>query len=369
MNKLVFANLIHRPLRSLISVVAIAIEVVMILSVVAIFLGQLDGQKIRTNGIGADIIVRPANASFINAVGGAPVPAKNAAAFLRLPHVTVSAPVIQNFSLNPAPEIIYGIDYPSYNALRPFVFLAGGPFQGPDDVIVDDVFTQSGKTRPYRVGDTIKIVNHPFRICGVVESGKGGRKMVPIDTLGDLIGSPGKASVFFLKADSQDNLDLIRQEIAATPGLSDYQVQTMHEWMSLMTPDHIPGFNISLNVVTAIATLVGFLVIFLSMYTAVLERTREIGILKAMGASKAAIVGMILRESAMLALAGVALGLTGIAVIHAALAHAYPQLFFEITRPWILRASLIAVLGTIFGAVYPAWMAAAKDPIDALAYE
>ncbi len=369
MNKLVFANLIHRPLRSLISVVAIAIEVVMILSVVAIFLGQLDGQKIRTNGIGADIIVRPANASFINAVGGAPVPARNAAAFLRLAHVTVSAPVIQNFSLNPAPEIIYGIDYPSYNALRPFVFLAGGPFQGPDDVIVDDVFTQSGKTRPYQVGDTIKIVNHPFRICGIVESGKGGRKMVPIDTLGDLIGSPGKASVFFLKADSEDNLDLIRQEIAATPGLSDYQVQTMHEWMSLMTPDHIPGFNISLNVVTAIATLVGFLVIFLSMYTAVLERTREIGILKAMGASRAAIVGMILRESALLALVGVALGLVGIAVIHAALARAYPQLFFEITRPWILRASLIAVLGTILGAAYPASMAAAKDPIDALAYE
>ncbi len=369
MNKLVFANLIHRPLRSFISVVAIAIEVVMILSVVAIFLGQLDGQKIRTNGIGADIIVRPANASFINAVGGAPVPAKNAAAFLRLPHVTVAAPVIQNFSLNPAPEIIYGIDYPSYNALRPFVFIAGGPFQGPDDVIVDDVFIQSGKTRPYQVGDTIKIVNHPFRICGIVESGKCGRKRVPIDTLGDLIGSPGKASVFFLKADSQDNLDLIRREIAATPGLSDYQVQTMHEWMSLMTPDHIPGFNISLDVVTFIATLVGFLVIFLSMYTAVLERTREIGILKAMGASQFAIVGMILRESALMALVGVALGLGGILALHTALAHLYPQLFFEITRLWVLKASLIAVVGTVFGAVYPAWMAAAKDPIDALAYE
>jgi len=356
-------------MRSLISVAAIAIEVVMILSVVAIFLGQLDGNKIRTNGIGADIIVRPANASFINAVGGAPVPARNAEAFLKLPHVTVAAPVIQNFSLNPKPEIIYGIDYASYNALRPFVFEQGGPFQGPFDVIVDDVFIQTAKGRPYHLGDSIPIANHPFRICGIVEAGKGGRKMVPIDTLGELIGSPGKASVFFLKADSEDNLDRIRDEIAATPGLSDYQVQTMHEWMSLMTPDHIPGFNISLNVVTVIATLVGFLVIFLSMYTAVLERTREIGILKSMGASKATIVGMILRESALMAVIGVALGIGSTFAIHAVLAHAYPDMFFEITMPWIVKAAIIAVAGTVLGAAYPAMMAASKDPIDALAYE
>ena len=65
MNKLVLANLVHRPLRSLISAAAIAIEVVMIISVATIFLGQIDGQKIRTNGIGADLIVAPANASFI----------------------------------------------------------------------------------------------------------------------------------------------------------------------------------------------------------------------------------------------------------------------------------------------------------------
>ena len=52
-----------------------------------------------------------------------------------------------------------------------------------------------------------------------------------------------------------------------------------------MTPDKLPGFNIALDVVTVIAVIVGFLAIFQSMYTAVLERTREIGILKSMGAS------------------------------------------------------------------------------------
>jgi putative ABC transport system permease protein len=368
MNKLVFANLIHRPMRSIISAAAIAIEVVMIISVAAIFLGQIDGQKIRTNGIGADMIVRPANASFINAVGGAPVPAKNAEAFRKLPHVTVASPVIQNFSLGGgAPEIIYGIDYESYNALRPFTFLAGAPFKNPDDVIVDDVFANTDKG--YHVGDTIKILNHPFRICGIVENGKGGRKMIDIGELGALMGSEGKASLFFLKTDNESNQELVRQEIQSTPGLQNYQVQTMHEWMSLMTPDHIPGFNIALDVVTAIATLVGFLVIFLSMYTAILERTREIGILKSMGASKTTIVSMVLRESILMAVVGVALGIACTYGIHAFLDKKFPTLFFEITPPWLIKASIIAFLGAILGASYPALMAARRDPIDALSYE
>jgi putative ABC transport system permease protein len=143
----------------------------------------------------------------------------------------------------------------------------------------------------------------------------------------------------------------------------------MHEWLSQMTPDNIPGFNIALNVVTLIATLVGFLVIFLSMYTAVLERTREIGILKSMGASKQAIVGMVIRESVLMAIVGVALGIGLTYAIHAFLDARFPTLFFEITQQWLIRSSVIAFLGAVLGASYPALMAARKDPIDALSYE
>ncbi len=368
MNKLVLANLIHRPMRSLISAAAIAIEVVMIISVAAIFLGQIDGQKIRTNGIGADLIVAPPNASFIQAVGGAPIPAANAIAIRKLPHVAVASPAIQTFSLaGGSPEILYGIDYASYNALRPFIYLAGGPFQGPYDVIVDNVFASTGKG--YHVGDTIQVQGHSFRISGIVQSGKGGRKMVPLETLGALNGSPGKCSQFLVKADTEANDDLVRQEILSTPGLQNYRIWTMHEWLSMMTPDNIPGFNISLNVVTLIATLVGFLVIFLSMYTAVLERTREIGILKSMGASKGAIVSMVLRESVLMSVVGISLGIGLTYAIHAYLDAKFPTLFFEITDEWIIRAAIIAFLGAVLGASYPALMAASKDPIDALSYE
>lgn len=367
MNKLIFANLIHRPLRSIISVLAVAIEVVMILSIVGIFMGMLNDQKQRTNGIGADLVLSPSNASFMNGVSGAPLSLKLTDFLGKLPHVTVASPIISNFSMTGSVEILYGIDYKSYDALKPFVFLEGGPFQGPYDAIVDDVFARAEPGR--HVGDNIMILNHSFKICGIVESGKGGRKLIPIDTMAQLIGADGKASVFYLKADTPSNDNLIISEIHSTQGLENYRVQTMSELLSLYTPSRFPGFDIALNVVITIAVIVGFLVIFQSMYTAVLERTREIGILKSLGSSKLTIVGVVLRETGLLAIAGVVLGIAATFGVRALLSLKFPTFSFELTAQWMINGALIAFAGAIMGALYPAWMAARKDPIDALAYE
>lgn len=366
MNKLVIANILHRPLRSIISVLAVAIEVIMILSIVGIFMGMLNDTKARTNGIGADLIMRPSTATVFNGISGAPMPIKDEEAIRKLPHVAVVSPVITDFDTTANDfGVNYGIDYPSFDALRPFVFLSGGPFQGPNDVIVDDVF--AGKT--HHVGDTITVSRRPFRISGIVESGKGGRKLVPIDTLGEMLASPGKCSVFYIKADSPDNDQAIINEIHATRGLADFPVQTMEDVLSQMTPEKLPGFNLSLRVVTGIAVIVGFLVIFQSMYTAVLERTREIGILKSMGASKLTIVGVVLRETAVMSIGGTLVGVAGAYAVRILLLRLFPTQHFEITVQWLVQASAIAFVGSMLGALYPAWMAARKDPIEALAYE
>ena len=367
MNKLVFANLFHRPVRSLISIFAVAIEVVMILSIVAIFMGMLDDQKARTNGIGADIVVAPSNASFLNGVSGAPMSIRLTDVFRKLPHVTAAAPVISNFNMTGGVEILYGIDYASYNALKPFTFIEGGPFQGPYDVIVDDVYAHGGPGRT--VGATITILNHPFRICGIVESGKGGRRLIPITTMGELSGNPDRASVIYLKTDNQANIQAVIDEIHATRGLENYKVQTMTELISLYSPAKFPGFNLALNVVITIAVIVGFLVIFQSMYTAVLERTREIGILKSMGASQWTVVTVVLRETAVLSIAGVMVGVAVSFAVKAGLATKFPTLYLDMSGAWIAKGAAIAFAGSVAGALYPAWLAARKDPIDALAYE
>jgi putative ABC transport system permease protein len=366
MNKLVIGNILYRPMRSAISVLAVAIEVIMILSIVAIMVGQVQGAASQTGGVGADVIVRPPNASFLSAVGGAPVPAKVVGVLAKLPHVAVASPVIANFSMGNALQTIWGIDYVSYNALRPFVFIAGGTFTGPDDVVVDDLYARSNHVS---VGQTLRLLNHDFHVSGIVEHGKGGRIFVPIGTLGTLLGTPNNASLFYLSSDSPKNQPLIEQEIHSTAGLGQYEVQSMQEYMSMMTPEHFPGFNIALRVVIGIAVIVGFLVIFQSMYTAVMERTREIGILKSLGASKLYVVNLFLREAILVAIVGVIVGMFSTEAIRLGMTVKFPTLPFLITTHWRVYGAVIALIGSMLGALYPAWKAARKDPIDALAYE
>jgi len=366
MNKMIVANLAHRPLRSLISVVAIALEVTLILLIVGLCLGLLNDSKQRQAGIGADVIVMPPGSSFIVGLTGAPMSIKVGGVLAKLPHVVTVAPVVTTVATNGALEIIAGIDLKSYESLSgPFRYRSGSAFQGPEDVLVDDLWAG---THRKRVGDSIEILNHNFRIAGIVERGKGARKFLQIDALQDLTGAQGKASIFYLKLDNPNNADEVVSEIKAVPGMQRYVATSMAYYLSMMTTSNVPGVAKFIDFVIAISVIIGFIVIFQAMYTAVMERTREIGILKSMGASKVYIVNVVLRETALLALGGIIVGIlfslfarTGI--------DRRTTLRVVVTGGWILRAAGIAIVGAILGALYPAFKAAQKDPIDALAYE
>lgn len=363
MNKLVVGNLVHRPLRSLISALAIAIEVIMILSITAILLGKISGFKARQNGIGMDMIVRPASTNNFIGMSAAGASIKVADVLRKIPHIVVAAPV--NVQLTGSLDSIYGIDYKSFNDLLPFTFLSGTAFQGPDDVIIDD-YSTGGK----KVGDTLKILDHNFRICGIVEHGKGGRKFIPIDTMGALNGTQGKASMFYVRTENPPRYqEDVRKAILATSGMSQYDVRTAEEYLSAISPTKLPYMSTAIRVVVGIALVIGFLVIFQSMYTAVMERTREIGILKSLGASRIYIVSLVLRETALIAAVGIALGVAASYLLSSALSARFPTLDFVIDLPWVWKSVLIAFTGALLGAIYPAYKAASKDPIDALAYE
>jgi putative ABC transport system permease protein len=366
MNKLVLGNLVHRPLRSLISVFAIAIEVIMILSIAAIMLGILNGVSKNQSGVGFDLMTNPGAASNLIGMSGASASVKVAGVLATLPHVEVATPVYIKLTASSSVENIYGIDFDSFNALKPFNFISGGPFTGPDDLIVDDLVAAKG----YKVGDTMKVLNHSFRICGIVEHGRGGRKFMPISTMGIIDGNEGKASYFYLRTEDPPKFqEDVRREILATPGMEQYNVQTLDEFLSTITPDKMPGFNIGLRTVISIAVIIGFLVIFQSMYTAVMERTREIGILKSMGASRAYIVGIVLRESGLIAIVGIILGVAATYLLRWFLHVKSPTMAFAVTPGWVAAGVVIAFTGAILGAFYPAIKAARKDPIDALSYE
>jgi len=367
MNRMVVGNLVHRPIRSLISIIAVALEVTLILLIVGLCYGLMNDSKNRTAGIGADVIVQPPGSSFLAGLSGAPVSVKVADVIRKMPHVKTVSPIIWNISTAGALEVIDGIDLASFEALGgPFHYLEGGPFKGPDDVLIDDYIARQ---KNLKIGDPMTIFNHTFRVAGVVENGRGARKFIPMSTLQDLLGAANKASVFYVKLDDPANADEVVKAVKSQEGMQSYSVLSTQAYLSMMTPSNLPGFKPFIGVVIGVSTIIGFLVIFQAIYTAVMERTREIGILKSMGASKLYIVNVVLRETLLLAMAGIVLGIVVSFLARLGIHHHWPLVHIDQSNEWILRSTIIAIVGATAGAIYPAFKAAQKDPIDALAYE
>jgi putative ABC transport system permease protein len=369
MNKLIISNLLHRPVRTLISVTGIAVEVILILVIIGLLLGILSDGRERQQGMGADIMVQPPGTSFLMGLSGLPMSTKLVEVLRKLPRVAVVAPVGVQLNTTEGVETIYGIDPESFSRIAgAFTYMAGGPFREPDEVIVDDYFAKSNHVI---VGAVIKMWNRRFRVAGIVEHGKGARKYIALNSMQELVGSEGKASIFYIKLDdsAEEAVQQVIRSINQLPGGGDLQVRSMRQWLSLMTPANLPGFSKVVDVVIGVATIIGFIVIFQTMYTAVLERTHEIGILKSLGASKLSVVNLVLRESVLLAITGVMIGI-GASFLARTLIHtSFPTMRVLIDGIWIVYASIIAIAGAVLGGAYPAFRAAKKDPIEALAYE
>jgi putative ABC transport system permease protein len=302
-------------------------------------------------------------------LSGLPMSTKFAATLSRLPHVMAVAPVGVQLNTTGGIETIYGIDPDSFlKVAGPFVYLAGGPFQKSDEVVVDDFFAKSNHLT---VGSPVAMWNRTFRISGIVEHGKGARKYIGLNSMQQLVGSESKASIFYLKLDdpSEELVQQVVRSIRQIPGAGEFQVRSMHEWLSLMTPANLPGFSTVVELVIGVATVIGFIVIFQTMYTAVMERTREIGILKSLGSSKLAIVGLVLRETLFLAVSGAVTGIAASFLARVLINSRFPTLQVLIEPRWIMYASVIALAAACLGGLYPAFQAAQKDPLDALAYE
>jgi putative ABC transport system permease protein len=364
-NKLIIANILHRPIRTIVSVLAVAIEVAMVILVVGLCHGMVNDSANRVEGVGADILVRPQGSSFFLGMSEAPMPIKIGDRVAELPRVLAVAPTIIHVNSVGSLTLIYGIDLSSFDRVSGgFVYHSGGPFQGPNDILVDDIYARANHSR---VGQTINLLNQNFRLAGIVEHGKGARMFIPLATLQDMLGAQNKATTFFVKctdpAYTEKTADAIRTLLPT------YTIVPIKEYMQLMTSNNVPGLNYFITVMIGLAVGIGFLVIFLSMYTTITERTREIGILKSLGASKTYIISVIMREAALLTTLGILMGYIGSIILRKVLIGIFPTLPVELTWDWRLYSAGLALVGSIVGAFYPALRAARLDPVDALAYE
>jgi putative ABC transport system permease protein len=364
LNKLIFANLTHRPVRTLLSVLAIAVEVTMILTLVGVSHGTLDSTKNRAKAVGADVMVRPTGSSVMSSLSGAPLSEKYLPLLMQQPHVTaVTGVVVQSLQF---PDSVFGFDFAAFNEMSGgFQYLKGHDPVNDDDMIVDEDYAQKNHLR---VGSQVKLIAHEWNISGIMEDGKAARVAVKLKTLQVIEGTPGHLTMIYVKLDDPALADQVADQLRGT--LHDDQIYSMNALLDAYSVSNIGMLRDFIDVVIFVAMVVGFIVVFMAMYTAVLERTREIGIIKAVGGSSGLVLSILLRETVLLAVLGT---LTGIVLTYGAqwmMKHFEPgSLVQETVYTWWPIAGTIAIVGSMLGAVVPGIKAVQQDVTEALSYE
>lgn len=253
----------------------------------------------------------------------------------------------------------------------------GVSLQGDHDVLFGSIAARRlNKSK----GDKVSIRGEEFRISGIFQSMnmlEDGTIIIPLNTLQKIKNTPGKITAINIRLDSADSLRLSmsqRQDIARdvqnkiNSGFKDLEVKDVQNFIS--TPfSTIFSFTWAISIVALFIAVMG---IINTMTTAVLERTREIGILLAIGWSKFRIMKLVLLESAIYGLLG---GIAGIVIgyIIMQVLVTLPQIqgFIVMTYDlsFIIKALGLSLLVGILAGIYPAAKAVSIEYIDVLRYE
>jgi putative ABC transport system permease protein len=362
--KLVIENIRHKFMRTVLSVLLIAVPVTLILVIKGLSEGMLNDSKSRQRGVGADIVIRPPNSSLMSG-STTTIPEELVAKLAGHAHVTVAMGTV-NVSGGFLSDSITGMDPQEMNRMSGgLTFDEGRPLQDPDDVLIDTYYAEQRKAK---LGQTIEIGHHPWKVVGIIEPGKLSHIFCNIKQLQVLYSVKGLVSQIYLKVDDPKFTNMVIDDLKSV--LKDYPIYSMQEMLDLISPGKVPFLSQFIAVIIGISVVISFAVVALSMYMAVLQRTREIGILKAIGASRSFILTLIVAESLVVGLAGTALGIVFSFGTRALLLKLVPSsLPQSIVYEWWPIAAGIVLFAALLGALYPGLSAARHDPIEALAYE
>lgn len=361
--RLVWENLKHRPVRTFLSAIFIGIQVTLILTLVGLSVGTLGQIQQRSRGTGADIFIRPPGSSVLGFTGNMKNADKLEALVRSQPHVKlVSGTLVQSIGNF---QSISGIDLDEFNAMSGgFHYYEGGPFQHPDDLMVDQTYARAHNLHP---GSTVDL-GRTWHVCAVVEPGKLSQLFAQLKPLQEIYSATNEVSWIGVQVDNPANIPSVLSNLQNL--LEDYKVYPLQDLLDQMSVNNVPLLRDFTRVVVGIAVIVGFLVVLLTMYTAVLERTREIGILKALGASPAYVMGILVREAILLAVIGTAAGILMSYGTYGLMLRFGPSVLTQVIVPdWWPITLLISLVGGLLGSVYPGLKAARQDAIEALSYD
>jgi len=364
MENLVTANIRSRPTRTFISVLAVALGVVLMLVLGGIVKGTLDDYLGRTVSLGSDFVLQPAGASIFYAFSEASLNEKLIDIVKEVPGVADATPVYSKFSAKYF-GLIFGIDLDSFDRFPGRLqIVEGNPSLDGNEVIVDQAYAGANDVS---VGMTMDILGSDFTVTAICRPGAIVRVFVPIKTLQAMNAAPGKVTAVFIKADPEANIDEVHAALAEQ--FDGYSILRADDPNLMLAEARMPGLSEFRMLIVLVSMLLAFMIVLLAMYTTIFERTREIGILKSLGASKQFIVGMILKESVIICCLGVIFGILASEVIRVVIVARFPTLQVSMTLFDLGKGLVLGVLAGVLGALYPAYKAARMDPVQALSYE
>jgi putative ABC transport system permease protein len=351
-----------------VSVLAVAVEVAMVMIMVGLANGTLGDIAQRLENVGADVLFQPPDASLILGATSAVMPTKYMDIMREVDGVTEVTPVLNWLVAQIKGESravnLWAVDYPSFAKISGGLdIVEGRALQERNELVMDTILAQA---TGLRVGDTLPMLNREFRVAGICRAGAGGRLYARIEDVQEAIGTPGKASFFLVKGRTATEAESLAR--ALSERFKGHKITPVAQ-VSKVMQDNAVGLKQFKEALTGMAVVISFLVVLLAMYTTIIERTREIGILRAIGASQAKVVELVIKESVLICLAGVVVGMLLALGGRYFLPYVFPTLQVQLSREWAVIAGLLGLMGGLLGSLYPAVKAARMDPIQALNFE
>ncbi len=371
MDNLVFSNMMHRPARTIVSILGIAIGVLLIVFTVGITNGSIRGRAERDANVGAEILFSGAGSSILSSDSFLlPITLKDEIGLIE--GVQTVVPVGQNSvkasgdnaGSTTGSRLIDGINFEEYSKIVGIRIKEGRAFEPKSDETIIDTGFQGQKK--LKIGDKLNMYERDFTIVGTYEPAAGPRVKIPLQTMQmQLVGDESKVSSFLVKIKhdqvAEDVAEKIHNKFPNNQVLLTSQIEELYM-------QGFPAMTIFLNVVIGVAAVISALVILLTMYTTVTERTRQIGIMKSLGMSNRGIAWIVTQEALLISFCGIVGGIILTLVLRFVLTFIV-SLEFEIDPIILLMTLVVGTIGGAIGALYPAMKAAGLDAVEALNYD
>jgi ABC-type lipoprotein release transport system permease subunit len=358
-------NLQRQPTRTILTLVGIGIAIMSMVTMGGLADGLVEEMTAMTSKSGAHLVGMEADASIdLSKIDEGIIHRIDA-----FPGVESAEGFLTGYAtLGDLPFFVVFGYHPRGRAIHDFRIVEGQPLSTNRQIIIGRV---AADNLDKEVGETLRIFDSVYRIVGIYETGvpfEDGGGVVTLRDAQNLFGQPHKVSFLAIRLEDPGQADAVEQAIEAR--FPEVAISETSEFSEETTD--LQMMKSSTWAIAFLALLVGGAGMTNTMVMSVFERTREIGVLRALGWRKRHVVWMILRESVALSLLGGALGLAiGVALIALLNVTPFAAGFVSANFSPILfvQSFLTAlVLGAVGGA-YPAWRASRLRPVEALRYE